>query len=405
MANIDQEIDTETSSPIAADWEPDQGHVEEVRNRDHREVTRRSIREDIEDARDEVEGREVSRERRRPSVGEYADETISSARLSDREAAQVREAAEASDRATEAEPEVRGRQDLSTAPAAWDRAAKAEWAALPAKVKNAVLKRERDTEAGVEQLKAKVLDRYGEVEAAMAPYEGAAARFGKTLGAATAQLWEWFDALSKYPDQAFPALLKSYNYPLWRVLMAHGIPQPAVAEIERWLKTIPLTPQQQHAFQQKKAAEEQAIAQRRSYEAENTRRTQAMLDRWAADKPAFDDLRVTMGFLLTPDATTGRSLIPLTSDGKVNLDQAYYWAEILHGYQEHPAVAAWRQSQQAQNKAQRTAEQARAKQARIAGSSISGSAPDGEVSRKSSPTRGLSVKDSIRAAIAEISDR
>jgi hypothetical protein len=239
----------------------------------------------------------------------------------------------------------------------------------------------------------------------MAPYEGAAARFGKTLGQATAQLWEWFDALSKYPDQAFPALLKSYNYPLWRLLMAHGIPQPAVAEIDRWLKTIPLTQQQQHAFQQKKLADERAVAQQRAYEAENQRRTQAMLDQWSADKPAFDDLRVTMGFLLTPDATTGRSLIPLTPDGKVNLDQAYYWAEILHGYQEHPAVAAWRESQHAQNKAQRTAEQAKARRARNAGSSITSSAPDGEVSRKSTPTKGMSVRDSLKAAISELSDR
>jgi hypothetical protein len=404
MASLDNE-NTETSSPIAHDWEPDRGNVEEVRHQDHRAVTRSNIRDDIKESINEIEEREERHERRRPSIREYADETISSARLSDREAAQVRDAAEASDRDAEVEPQVRSRQDLTTAPAAWDRAAKAEWASLPAKVKAAVIKRERDTEAGVELLKGKVLDRYGEVEAAMAPYEGAAARFGKTLGQATAQLWQWFDALSKYPDQAFPALLKSYNYPLWRLLMAHGIPQPAVAEIDRWLKTIPLTQQQQVAFQQKKLADERAIYQQRQTAEADRQRTQAMLDQWSADKPNFDAVRVTMGYLLSCDENTGRTLIPLTSDGKVDIDTAYHWAEILHGYREHPYVVSWRQSQQSQNKQQKAAEQAKAKQARIAGSSISGSAPDGEVSRKSSPTRGMSVRDSLKAAISELSDR
>jgi hypothetical protein len=225
------------------------------------------------------------------------------------------------------------------------------------------------------------------------------------LGQATAQLWQWFDALSKYPDQAFPALLKSYNYPLWRLLMAHGIPQPAVAEIDRWLKTIPLTQQQQVAFQQKKLADERAIYQQRQTAEADRQRTQAMLDQWSADKPNFDAVRVTMGYLLSCDENTGRTLIPLTSDGKVDIDTAYHWAEILHGYREHPYVVSWRQSQQSQNKQQKAAEQAKAKQARIAGSSISGSAPDGEVSRKSSPTRGMSVRDSLKAAISELSDR
>jgi hypothetical protein len=404
MDRLDDE-NTETSTPISADWTPDRGEVEEVRHQDHRAVTRSNIRDGIKDAITEVEDREGGRERRRPSVQEYSEETIRSSRLSDREAAQVREAADAGDRDAEAEPAVRSRQELTTAPAAWDKAAKAEWAGLPAKVKAAVLKRERDTEAGVELLKGKVLDRYGEVEAAMAPYEGAAARFGKTLGQATAQLWQWFDALSKYPDQAFPALLKSYNYPLWRLLMAHGIPQPAVAEIDRWLKTIPLTPQQQQAFQQKKLADERAIYQQRAAAEESRQRTQAFLDQWSADKPNFDAVRVTMGYLLSCDENTGSTLIPLTAAGKVDIDAAYEWAEILHGYREHPYIVSWRESQQAGAKAQRATEQAKAKRARIAGSNINGSAPDGEVSRKSTPTRGLSVRDSLKAAISELSDR
>jgi hypothetical protein len=405
MASIDQEIDNETSSPIAHDWEPDRGNVEEVKHQDHRAVTRSNIRDDIKESINEIEEREERHERRRPSIREYADETISSARLSDREAATVREAADAGDRDAEVEPQVRSRQDLSTAPAAWDRAAKAEWASLPAKVKAAVIKRERDTEAGVELLKGKVLDRYGEVEAAMAPYEGAAARFGKTLGQATAQLWQWFDALSKYPDQAFPALVKSYGYNIGRLMVASGIPLNQVQEIDTWLKSIPRTPQQIAAYQQKKAAEEQAIYQQRAAAEADRQRTQAMLDQWSADKPNFDAVRVTMGYLLSCDENTGRTLIPLTAAGKVDIDTAYHWAEILHGYREHPYVVSWRQSQQSQNKQQKAAEQAKAKRARIAGSSISSSAPDGEVSRKSTPTRGLSVRDSLKAAIEEISNR
>jgi hypothetical protein len=404
MAQLD-ELDTETSAPIAADWKPDQGHVEEVKHQDHRAVTRSNIRDDIKESINEIEEREERHERRRPSIHGYVDETVSNARLSDREAASIREAAEAGDAEAEAEPTVRSRQDLATAPAAWDRAAKAEWAALPTKVKQAVVKREKDTEAGVEQLKSKVQQRYSEIENAIAPYEGLLQSYGKTPGQAVAQLFAWFDALAKNPDLSFPALLVSYKYNIGRLMVASGIPLNQVQQIDTWLRSIPRTPQQIAAFNQRKADEERAVYQQKAAAEADRQRTQAFLDRWSADKPAFADLRVTMGFLLTPDPVTGRSLIPLTSDGKVDIDTAYYWAEILHGYQEHPAVAAWRESQQAGAKAQRTAEQAKARRARNAGSSITSSAPDGEVSRKSTPTKGMSVRDSLKAAISELSDR
>jgi len=37
-------------------------------------------------------------------------------------------------------------------------------------------------------------------------------QFGKTPGQAVGQLFSWFDALAKNPDEAFPALIKSYKY-------------------------------------------------------------------------------------------------------------------------------------------------------------------------------------------------
>src|SRR5260221_11148537 len=51
-----------------------------------------------------------------------------------------------------------------------------------------------------------------------------------------------------------------------------------------------------------------------------------MLNKWAEDRPNYQEVRVLMGTLLTPDPQTGQAAVPLKSDGTIDLDTAYRWA-------------------------------------------------------------------------------
>lgn len=333
--------------------------------------------------------------------------------------------------------EERAVPKTQAAPAAWTKESKAEWAKLPEKIRKEVLKREADVEKGVKALK----DQYKEIDDAIAPYATTIQQFGKTRGQAVTQLFSWFDALAKNPDQAFPALIQSYKYDPRRIIQAffpqalqqwqqmqqqlqakngqarngqaQTGQQPAGAIPPAIQSYINKLEENQTKLQQQLGGFQEQVGQQLSgwnqhFAEQNAARTQQELERWATDKPHFEKVRVLMGHLLTPDPTSGQAAIPL-KDGKVDLDAAYDYAvyaspevrAMILAEQQAQADAARKAKQAAAVKAQ----QEQTEKARRASGSITSSSPGAEVSRRDSQSKGLSVKDSLRAAIKELSDR
>lgn len=297
---------------------------------------------------------------------------------------------------TEAEPH-QAEQGPQDAPASWTKEARKQWSKASARIRQEVLKREADIQKGVQQLQA----RYGEIDAAIAPYHQAIQQFNKTPGQAVAQLFGWFDALAKNPDQAFPALLQSYRYnpeKLVRNYLANRGIDPNILNNARLnpvqqnnqrlanLERAYQVQQQAYAQQQQAYARQQQEVAQRQHD-ENIRNTETMLGQWAQSKPHFEKVRQLMGHLLTPDPTTGQAPVPLKRDGTVDLDKAYAWAVRA---QIGERVAADREY----------ASSARRK------TSLTASAPgynNGRAER--GPPRGTSVRESLKQAISELSDR
>src|SRR5260221_14737788 len=260
-------------------------------------------------------------------------------------------------------------------------------------------------------------------------------QFQKTPGQAITQLFSWFDALAKNPDEAFPALIKSYKYNPDAMLAKYGYVrkqqpqqqqqpngqvqngqvQPDGQAQPGQQPDVPIPPSVQqyiNKLEQRQNQLEQQVGQQfnnlgQYYQEQNAAKTQEMLEQWSRDKPHFDRVRVKMGYLLTP-GPDGAAAIPLR-DGKVDLDEAYSQAvwmdpeirqEIL-AQQQTQAEATRKAKQEAAQKAA----QDKADKARRTATSLTSSAPGAEVSRKDKSSVGLSVRDSLKNAIKELSDR
>jgi hypothetical protein len=129
-------------------------------------------------------------------------------------------------------------------------------------------------------------------------------------------------------------------------------------------------------------------------QAAQEQQTQAVLNEFAKDKPHFERVRRGMGELLQPDAQ-GRSIIPLTPEGHVNLLEAYNMAvrtdEELNNQMFAERAAAERKA----------AADAAAK-ARRAGVSFAPSSPGRNTgSSANKQQRGKSVRESLQAAVEQ----
>lgn len=414
--------------------------TESTRERERPSV-RDSLRQSFADARRDEEILDRDREARAPRdeevTEEPVEEEVTETAEGETEAEASSETEAESEQPTERKETKPATSTTTAAPTSWTREAKAEWSKLPERIKREVLKREKDVEKGVEALK----NQYKEIDEAIAPYAPVIRQFQKTPGQAVSQLFAWFDALAKNPDQAFPALAKSYNYDMRRLAQAAGyrlIPMQGqneqVQQVQNGQQRVqgaesgqqpagPVAPEVQayiNKLEQRLNGFEQQVGQRLSahdqyvqqqnqyYQEQNAARTQEMLENWAKDKPYFQDVRMMMGHLLTPDPNTGQAAIPLR-DGKVDLDAAYEAAvyalpdvrSLVLADQQAKVDAARKAKLLADKKAQ----QEQAEKAKRTATSISTSAPGAEVSRKESAPKGMSVRDSLKAAIRDLSDR
>jgi hypothetical protein len=277
--------------------------------------------------------------------------------------------------------------DTSAPPTAWKTAAKNAWHRTPPEVQEAVTKREIDHDRGVEPLKQKVAQ-HAEEDAAWAPYEPALRQASVSRSQAIANFFSWENYLRRDPLAAFPALVKSVGAePAFQQLLqrqqAGGQQQPQ-AQPDPFQQYAASVEQRLNGFQQTIQQQE---------EARQVAHANAVIDEFKKSRPHFEVVRSQMASLVQS------GVIPL-KNGAVDLAAAYDASVKLHPDLFEQTVA---ERIAAEKKRQRDY----ADRARRAGASLGGAAPGSNNALGGTKKRpgARSVRDSINAAIDEMSDR
>jgi hypothetical protein len=321
-------------------------------------------------------------------------------------------------------------------PAAWAKDAKGVWSTVPAAAQAAIIKREQDVEKGVIALR----DHYKGIDGVLGQYQNEIRDIGLPAPQVLNNLFGWMKAVHGNPVEAVPALMAAYNFS----------PQAVAGVIQKLASWFPKKPKsgqaQGQAQDQGQGAEQGQAAQtaqvppelinyiqqqqarinqleqytqqelggvkgvfQRQYEAQQQHQqaqTDSYLDDWAKDKPFFNEVRQFMAKLLMPDAQTGQATIPL-KDGRVDLEAAYDYA--IHAFPQIRQKVLATQQQAAQQarqnkfKTEASAQNRAAFEAARKKVSVSSTAPGATPSTK--PKRGMSVQDTLRAAIEEVNGR
>lgn len=326
-------------------------------------------------------------------------------------------------KSTEAVPPVESQATGITPPAALTKDERAFWDKTPKEIQEAFLRREKDVQKGVDQLKAK----YQPIEDVLSPVKGLLQQNGLTEAHAVKQLFDWHRALANpNKEQAFGALRA--------LAQSHGInlSQQPQQTAQQFASQQPQTqtPQQQQQvdpLQQINELLEQKLApvnqQLTNYAAEIQRQkleaANAELATFSKDKPHFDKVRVRMAEILTTAANFGR---PIT------LQEAYdeaVWGmqDIRNEILQEQEAKRLADIQAAQQEAQRQAQSAEAERlrkeaeaqaeakrkeaealerARRANVSPRGSAPVGAIAPKQPGKKAQSVADTIQTVMKEL---
>ena len=297
----------------------------------------------------------------------------------------------------EAEPEV-------AAPAALSAEAKAEWANTPKAIQDAFLKREADTQKGVDELKKK----YSDIDTALQPHMEAIRRNGHSPAQAVTQLFAWMQALAGNPDVAFPALAKSFGYDIARFVPQNAATQQAQQAAQAAQQPDPnaqlAAEKPAYVAELEKRVEDltkQIMGTQQTYQQDVAQRTNEVLMNWAKDKPHFDKVRGLMATFIQ------NGIVPL-KDGQVDLDGAYDRAiyatpevrqAILAEQEAAKQAAAKKKAEEAKKKAQEEANKARSRAV-----SLGNSAPGEPAAPGAKRGKGKSVRDSILEAREQLSE-
>jgi hypothetical protein len=283
-------------------------------------------------------------------------------------------------------------QAQSAAPKAWSKEEKALWNDLPEPARAAILRREADTEKGVNELRT----RYQDIDTAVAPFKAVMTQNNVTPAQAISQLFKWHMELAG-PNkvQAFQQLAKSFGVDPATIAAApateakpagadqgNSIPEnlrPVITNLETRLKTF----EEQNAAQARNAA-------------------QQTWENWSKEKPHAEKVRGLMANLINSDLALIQAGQPQVSNTinpqtmSIDMDAAYQAATYAH-----PEVrAAIMQEEQAKRDKEA---RAAAEKARKAGASMRSGAPAGAVpSNQNAVPRNETPGESIRRALAEL---
>lgn len=301
-------------------------------------------------------------------------------------------------------------QQTPEAPQGFPKEAKAEWAKTPEVVRAAILKRVEDMDKGVSQLKQS----YADLDTAFKPYDQVLQAHGKSRAEGTKQLFDWFLALARSPDQAFPALMQSFRYDPRRLLAAlQGQQQPPTQQQQpQGQQGQPkIDPAIMELFQQFAGQVDQKLngvmgnfdqrfgAVNTNLEHQMLSKSQEILDQWSRGKPYFEDVRQEMARMIN----TGLYKYENVSDLDRIYDAAVHMNPDVRNKYLGDVAAKRRAEREEKRKAELAAQQAEADRARRAGnSSLAGGAP-GELGigggRKVAGKK--SVRESLNDALEE----
>lgn len=301
-------------------------------------------------------------------------------------------------------PEVKPATELKP-PVSWSKEGKAAWNTLPADVQKSVLKREEEFSSGIKMYSDKA-KAYDELDQVIAPYKQQIANFGVTPAQTVGKLFEWMNALGhpnqEYKASAFKLLAESFGFDVNKLA-----PSQDNAEFDGNTQQPTFDPSLiRQAVQQEIAPIQQTLTQfQRSKEEQDRARAANEISQWAADKPYYEQVRVSMHNLISSGE------VPLLPDGNLDLDGAYEKAiwlnpEVRQALQEQAATKA---AQEAQEKANREAAQkvAELKRAKSVGVGIKPSAPsmrfntNGAV-KQPAPGAKVSVRDSLKLSMQQL---
>jgi gas vesicle protein len=293
------------------------------------------------------------------------------------------------------------------APESLSKEAKEAWAKAPPEIQAAFIKREQDMAAGVQQLQ----QRYRQIDEAISPHTDALRQMNATPGEAVNRMFLWFKALAGKPADAFPALAQSMGID-WNRLAGtqqqapQGTAQGTAPEIPEPVKQY--VGGLQREISQLKQLVEQTAGRFGNVEnninQQNQARTEENLNLWSNGKTYFNEVRMDMAKLIE----TG--IVPL-KNGQVDLDTAYERAIYFNPEVRAKVLAEQQQAnaqvQQQSRDAATTAQQTQVSRARKASVSLPASSTPGlpKAAPAKKPGAKVSVRDSLKAAIADLRDQ
>lgn len=295
--------------------------------------------------------------------------------------------------ATKSEP-VKPAQTAAAAPSSLSKETRAIWDSLPDAVKNDIIKRETDTQRGVEQLK----HRYQPLDEALAPYRPLLQQVGKTEAQAIRQLFAWHDALSgPNKAQAFRELARSHGFDLSTLAAGQSGQQqldpndPRVYYQQALHGTVSPLDQRLSALEQQLVRQQQATIE-------------GDIGAFSKDKPYFDRVRYAMGqMMLSGYANSLEDAYnkAIWADAEVRAEMSA--AETAKREAEAKAAqeAAQAKAAEAEEERKRKEREALEKARRAGTASPRGSSPEGSMTFKP-PPGSKSIRDSIAEARRQV---
>lgn len=368
------------------------------------------------DLPDQDGGQEDQGTKKPLSIREELKRTIAEAQKADDEKNQQKPAPKKQKEAKQAAPAGQEQQQAAppaggvAPPASLPKELHAEWANAPKGIQEAFIKREQDMQRGVNELK----ERYSKIDEALAPHAEALRQMNATPADAVNRMFLWFKALSNSPDKSFPGLAQSLGFDWNRLVQAAAQGQQQQApgqeqQAQQGQQQDPIPePVKQYIGQLQQQIQQlggRFEGIQNDIQASNMAKTQENLNLWSKDKEFFGEVRQDMAQLIQA------GLIPPLPNGQVDLDTAYERA-IHYNPEVRAKVLAKQQQanqevQQQATQAATTARQQQTTRARKAASSISTANAPGQAPAQGQkkPGQKLSVRESLRAAIAELRDQ
>lgn len=307
-------------------------------------------------------------------------------------------------------------QSAIAAPERLSKEAKAEWDKTPEPVKQAFIKAEQDMQRGVDELKGK----YALIDKALAPHQDAIRQMNASPGEAVDRMFLWFKALSQSPVNAFPQLAKSFGMDWNKIVaatgqQAGGQQQPQTQqEKDQQTATVQQSPEYQQlatAFTnlQRELNEIKTGfgSMKQDVETQNYNKTRDNLNLWSQGKEYYEEVRNEMAQLLQ------MGVVGYNDKGQVDLDKAYETAIYMNPTVRAKVLAKQQQAdqqvQQQSAAAATTAQAGQVAKAKKAAVSLPvGGAPGAggtAISKQQAPRKGMSVRESLKASIAELRDQ